>query len=317
MSLTRTRRLLAGALGAAAIGLATAASASAALPVTYNSIAAGQALLKPATAPPPGANDWACKPSAAHPRPVVLVHATGVNMGLNFNAISPLLKNNGYCVFAFNYGMTNLSAGGFIGGLGPIAASGITMAAFVDRVLAETGTQKVDLVGHSQGGLLVRYYVSGLGNADKVARVVSLAGDPHGTTLNGVVTLGATLRSVVPAIAEPIYAALGSPSSQGLLDQQTISPFVKALNAFPDTAAGVTYTAIMTKFDTVVTPWQSQKLVGDSATNIVLQTACPIDYVDHIAIAFDSIALRHVLNALDPSTAKKPACRFITPFIGG
>ncbi len=53
------------------------------------------------------------------PDPVVLVHATGVNLGANWAALSPMLANEGYCVFAFNYGMTWLSAGR-IGGLGDI-----------------------------------------------------------------------------------------------------------------------------------------------------------------------------------------------------
>lgn len=313
MSQTRLRRALAAAGIAGVLALALPAT-SAALPVTYNSIAAGQALLRGPGSPPPGANDWACRPTAAHPRPVVLVHATGVNMGLNWNAVSPLLKNHGYCVFAFNYGQTGISLG-IIGGLTPLAQSEQVLADFVETVRARTGAPKVDLVGHSQGGLLVRAYSLRAGS-DKVGAVVGLAPNTHGTTLSGIATAGRALRTIVPWLAEPIYAVLGS-GAPGLLDQQSFSPYVQDVNALGETAPGIRYTMISTKYDTVVTPYRSQALNAPNATNIVVQSACSLDYVDHVAIAFDSIALRLMLNALDPSTARRPGCRFITPFIGG
>src|SRR3954451_15397834 len=79
-----------------------AAPASADLPVIYSG-AYGYAHTSP-TASPPGANDWSCKPTAAHPRPVVLVHGTFADMSNSWQALSPLLKNDGYCVFALHYG---------------------------------------------------------------------------------------------------------------------------------------------------------------------------------------------------------------------
>ena len=310
------RAVLAGGFAAGALALASAAPASAALPVNYNAIAAGGALLAGPNASPPGANDWSCKPSAAHPRPVVLVHATGVNMGLNWNALSPLLKNNGYCVFAFNYGMNNLSLGGFVGGLGPIAASGQTMSAFVDKVLAATGTSKVDLVGHSQGGMLLKYYVSGLGGGTKVGSAVAMAPTIHGTTLSGLTNIGEALRPIAGWLTDGVYAALNG-AAPGAREQAITSDFMKALNKLPDTTGGAKLTVISTNYDSVVTPVSSQAPIGPDTRWVVLQRQCGLDFVDHVGMAFDSIALRNVLNALDPSTARSIQCKFITPFIGG
>jgi len=88
----------------ATLVLAVSASAQQ-LPVIYNGVL-GYAHINP-TASPPGANDFSCKPSAAHPRPVVLVHGTFADMADSWQALSPLLANNGYCVFALNYGAAN------------------------------------------------------------------------------------------------------------------------------------------------------------------------------------------------------------------
>jgi len=87
--------------------------------------------------PPPGANDWSCKPSAAHPRAVVLVHGLFANMTDNWQTMSPLLANNGYCVFALTYG-NDTSAGSprdQFGGLAPMEQSAQQLSAFVDKVL--------------------------------------------------------------------------------------------------------------------------------------------------------------------------------------
>src|SRR4051812_33812746 len=82
--------------------------------------------------PPPGANDWSCRPTAAHPRPVVLVHGLMANMTDNWQTMSPLLANNGYCVFALTYG--NDAAAGpprdQFGGLAKMEDSAAQLSAF-------------------------------------------------------------------------------------------------------------------------------------------------------------------------------------------
>ncbi|WP_214416690.1 esterase/lipase family protein [Sphaerisporangium fuscum] len=242
---------------------------------------------------PQGANDWGCKPSAAHPRPVVLVHGTIENMAINWVKISPVLKNNGYCVFALNYGGADEDA--FIQATGDIAASARQLSAFVDRVLAATGSSKVDLVGHSQGGMMPRYYLKFLGGGAKVNKLVALVPSNHGTTLGGLVALGDLLG--VTGIVTDACQACGQ--------QIAGSDFLKNLNAGGETVAGVKYTVITTRYDEVVTPYTSAYLAGSGVRNILLQDACPLDFSAHIGVILDPVVQRMVLNELDGAASHR------------
>lgn len=110
-------------------------------------------------------------------------------MADSWQALSPLLVNQGYCVFALNYGSYDGSGLVGVDATGPIETSAAQLSGFVDRVLSATGAGQVDLVGHSQGGMMPRYYLKFLGGAAKVHTLVGPAPSNHGTTRDGLFTL--------------------------------------------------------------------------------------------------------------------------------
>lgn len=249
-------------------------------------------------APTSGWNDYSCKPSAAHPRPVVLVHGTFGNSVDNWLALAPYLVNRGYCVFSLDYG--RLPGVPLFNGLGPIDKSAGQLAAFVDRVLAATGTPKADLVGHSQGGMMPRWYLKFLGGASKVNTLVGIAPDNHGTTLLG-------LTALLPYF--PGAEDLLRLSTPGLADQVAGSPFLTRLNAGGDTVPGVRYTVIASRYDEVVTPYRSQFLDGPDVDNVLIQDKCVLDLSEHVAMGLtDRVTYHEVVNALDPAHATPTTC---------
>jgi triacylglycerol esterase/lipase EstA (alpha/beta hydrolase family) len=251
-----------------------------------------------AAAPSSGWNNYSCKPSAAHPRPVVLVPGTFGNKTDNFLALAPYLVNRGYCVFSLDYGQ--LPGETLFDGLGPIDASAGQLSVFVDKVLAATDTAKTDIVGHSQGGMMPNYYLKFLGGAAKVNSLTGLAPDNHGTTLSG-------LTKLLPYF--PGAADILEKGAPGLSDQVVGSPFLAKLNAGGDTVPGVRYTVIATKYDEVVTPYTSQFLNGPDVTNVLLQDKCVLDTSEHAAIGLtDRIAYHEVANSLDPAHASPTTC---------
>ena len=118
------------------------------------------------------------------------------------------LDGAGYCVFALDYGNR---------ATGPIEDSAAQLKTYVDRVLAATGAAKVSMVGHSQGGMMPRYYIKFLGGASKVDDLVGLAPSNHGTSNPLLLTPG--LSYLCPSC----------------LQQKTGSTFLTRLNAGDET----------------------------------------------------------------------------------
>ncbi|MEV5432173.1 alpha/beta fold hydrolase [Streptomyces sp. NPDC052701] len=251
-----------------------------------------------ATAPDRGWNDYSCKPSAAHPRPVVLVHGTFGNSVDNWLGLAPYLTDRGYCVFSLDYG--RIEGVPFFHGLGPVDRSAGQLKVFVEKVLAATGAAETDIVGHSQGGMMPRHYLKFLGGAARVHALVGIAPSNHGTTLHG-------LTRLLPHF--PGAGDLLSLTTPALADQIAGSAFLTRLNEGGDTVPGVRYTVIATRYDEVLTPYRSQYLSGPDVRNVLLQDLCPLDLSEHVAVGlFDRIAFHEVANALDPARAVPTTC---------
>lgn len=132
-----------------------------------------------AAAPSSGWNDYSCKPSATHPAP-----------SSSSTAPSPTRPTTGWpsrptwwtAGTASSPRLRATARRPLFNALGPIDKSAEQLQVFVDKVLAATGAAKADLVGHSQGGLMPRYYLKFLGGAAKVNTFVGIAPDNHGTT---------------------------------------------------------------------------------------------------------------------------------------
>jgi triacylglycerol esterase/lipase EstA (alpha/beta hydrolase family) len=293
-----------------ALALPSTARAGEQYPVPYlfsaNVVAAA---LHPGSAPP-GSNDWTCQPTTAHPRPVVLVHGLLANMTDNWQTMSPLLANNGYCVFALSYGVppgTQAPMDQF-GGLNAMEDSAAELSAFVDRVLAATGARKVDIVGHSEGATMPDYYLEYLGGSAKVLRYVGVSGVKHGTDLHGLGTLINEFRSLFPAAPDPTVGLSCQSCNQFLVGSEYIAK-IEARAPAP----GVIYTNIATRYDELVTPYTSSFMSGPNVTNIDLQSRCALDFSDHLSVISSPITGRHILNALDPANARPAPCVPVLP----
>ena len=143
------------------------------------------------------------------------------------------------------------------------------LAREVDEVLAETGSDKIDLVGHSMGGLVIRSYLTENSVRPKVRRIVTLA-SPHAGSRMAVFTIGAAAKEMLPG-----------------------SSFLQSLNhggnQVPEEA---TLYALYTIVDNIVLPNESARLSGARAKNI----EAPV--VNHIGLVVSKQTARLVRQCL-------------------
>ena len=114
--------------------------------------------------------------------PLLLIHGFLGTRGSMY-LLERRLVEDGFIVVSFNIGALNVR---------DIRRSAFMIHRKIDRILAETPTKKIDIVGHSMGGLIGLYYVKKLGGAARVRRLIMMGTPVHGTwaALLGVATLG-------------------------------------------------------------------------------------------------------------------------------
>jgi triacylglycerol esterase/lipase EstA (alpha/beta hydrolase family) len=153
---------------------------------------------------------------------------------------------------------------------------------FADGVRAQTGAAKVDLIGHSQGGLVARSYVKSFGGAGEVDSLITLGAPNRGTYVaNLVAFLGFGNCLTVVACVQ----------------MSTGSAYLNALNAGDDTIGSVRYTTFRTLQDELVQPVDNATLF-DGATNVLIQSKCWLRVVGHLGLILDGTVYSGVRQAL-------------------
>jgi triacylglycerol lipase len=114
--------------------------------------------------------------------PVLLIHGFLGTRGSMYT-LERRLVDDGLCVFSFNLGTLNLR---------DIRRSSFLIHRKVERILAQTPVDKIDIVGHSMGGLIGLYYIKKLGGHRRVRNLIMMGTPVRGTwsALAGVLTLG-------------------------------------------------------------------------------------------------------------------------------
>jgi triacylglycerol esterase/lipase EstA (alpha/beta hydrolase family) len=170
--------------------------------------------------------------------PVVFVHGYNADPGV-WGSLREDLRAAGYTdaeLFSWGYD-THQSVNEVLAG---------RLAAYVDEVRRRTGAARVDIVGHSFGSLVSRWYVKYGGGAAAVGHWVSLAGPNHGTSTAWACALW----------------------DQACRDMTPGSYVVKNLASGDETPGAVKYATFWSGCDEVVNPDSSVPLTGATNTAV-------------------------------------------------
>jgi triacylglycerol esterase/lipase EstA (alpha/beta hydrolase family) len=168
-------------------------------------------------------------------------------------------------------------------GTGDLRTSALALGAAVDR----TGAARVDLVGFSAGGLVVRLLLADPARAPRARRVVLLGTPNHGTELAGVAA------ALDPSLCATSVCQLAPGSS-----------LLAGLNRGDETPPGPEFFSIWTALDGTVTPPATAVLEG--AANIRVQDVCAASRLGHGGLVTDPLALGLVVEALAGTLPERP-----------
>ncbi len=199
--------------------------------------------------------------------PVVLVHGYG-SIKSHWLTLQVALRR---------IGVTDVTAINYNPWRGDIRTIAQQLVDHVDDIRARTGATKVNLVGHSMGGLVIRYAVDVLGLHDRVDRAITIA-SPHGGSAF------ALLAGLVPGRRQLTRSAA---------QMRPGSRFLRELDraARENTASAVRWTALYSTGDFIVAG-RSAKLRTPDAANV------RVDADGHVAVLMSPTVVRTVCDVL-------------------
>jgi pimeloyl-ACP methyl ester carboxylesterase len=204
-----------------------------------------------------------------HDTPVLLVHGTGSTATESWgSSFLPVLLAAGF------HACTVDVPGREVGDM----QSSADWVAVAIRIVAHRADRRIDVIGHSQGGVLPRLAIRLHPDvAEDVDDLVLMAGTQHGTLLADILCAAGCATAV--------------------LQQRTSSALLAALNS-PHELWGehVSYTTIRSTTDETVFPSDGSKLAG--ASNIAVQDICPGRLTSHIGLIFDTVAYAAAIDAI-------------------
>jgi hypothetical protein len=195
--------------------------------------------------------------------------------------------------------------------MGDIQTAGEYIVYAIRTMHAATG-RKVQIVGHSQGGMVPRWALRFWPDTRAmVDDMIGMAPSNHGTV--DAFALCLPVVGCAPAIWQ----------------QETNSPFLQALNSGAETFAGISYTQIYTELDEIVVPNFNEQ--GSSSlhtgagliSNVAVQSVCPGHITDHLLIGtVDPVAFALVMDAINhtgpavPSRISRSVCgQLLQPYV--
>ena len=170
-------------------------------------------------------------------------------------------------------------------GTADIATSANSLKAKVNSVLTATGATKVDIVSHSQGGIVSRYYMKSLGGSSKVDTFVSLSAPNNGALATNVLS-----------------QLLGDASPVTITQMTTGSTFLNNLNSGADVPSPVRAYALYSQNDEIVNPVSTSR--HDVGVNVRIQDQCPLLVVGHVGMITNRAVYSGVRSALKNETVK-------------
>ncbi|CAG8971952.1 hypothetical protein HYALB_00003288 [Hymenoscyphus albidus] len=249
-------------------------------------------------------NDFGCK-STVHTNPVIIIHALLSNPDVDLNLFQEDLKSKGYCTFTTIYG-NHKHLAPWIGGLTSVRESSETLSDFILEVIQKTGASKVDLVGHSEGGVMALYVpMTHPEAAAKVERIVSLGPAVHGALYYGLTNLWYKNGDFSRETASAVLHFLGCAACDDMATGGEIyNDFKDSKRIVPE---GIKATIIMSTKDTLVAP-DASRIEEVGVRNVMVQDSCPEDDVGHAGLAWDTGIWDIIRNELNEDYGGKVSC---------